>query len=137
MTRILPFPRIGTGVKTATRDGDAVRPLVSAAIETAPPPRRGDASRRVQRARRLIRMAYAIDPGEPGVVRYELIGNDIAVIRLLTEVAGGWAMSIKVARAVGKAAEPLPEDSKEGCGGREGIAHLESLYAKYGAARMG
>lgn len=137
MTRILPFPRIGTGLKAATGDTNAAMPPASEAIETASRPKRGDASRRVQRARRLIRMAYGIDPGEPGVVRYELIGRDTAVVRLVTEVAGAWAMSIKVARAVGKAAEPLPEDSKEGCGGREGIAHLESLYAKYGAARMG
>lgn len=126
MARVLKFP------SGQAREPDDDRPESVGRPEAR---KRGDAARRAQGARRIIRLAYGIDAKDSRVVLHELIGDDVAVVRLLDEPSG--PMTVLVARAAGRKAQPLPDDCRDDLRGRAAIRHIESLHKKYGRSASG
>ncbi len=59
-----------------------------------------DQAHRILKARRLIRVAYGIDPRADAarIVRYDLIGDAVAVVRLCERPPDRVSMTIRVAQ---------------------------------------
>lgn len=96
-------------------------------------------ARRVMRARRIIHRAYRIGgkTAHPHPIRYELIGDSVAVVVLADQhrPARHVAVSLWVAReSKSGRARKLRGDSRDNLDSyRDVVAHLELLQKKYGA----
>jgi hypothetical protein len=100
--------------------------------------KRTEAALRSQIARRIIKKAYGIDPkaAVPRIIRYELIGEGVAVI-LLHEGDAEPTVGLHVAQRLPSGRiRRLRKASRAGVRGyRDVLEHLEALYVQYGSRR--
>lgn len=96
-------------------------------------------ARRVLKARRIIQRAYRLKPDQtdPKPVRFELIGENVALVVLATKCpqSQNTATNILVAKTTQSGrTRKLPDDSRQELTNfRDVVAHLESLHKKYDA----
>ncbi|HTR78717.1 MAG TPA: hypothetical protein VMH39_11425 [Gemmatimonadaceae bacterium] len=93
---------------------------------------------RSQIARRIIKQAYGIDPKRTAarIVRYELIGESVAVV-VLREDGPESTIEVRVAQRLttGRVIQ-LEHANRCGLRGyREIVEHLEALYHEYGTPK--
>lgn len=90
---------------------------------------------RARRAERIIRAAYRYSDHTAAnrIVRFELLGSDVAVAVLRSRPAGENA-GVRVARLLpcGRAIQMRNESRKEFATIKELISYFDALYAKYG-----
>ena len=93
-------------------------------------------AQRILKARRIIHRAYGIDPrgGRADVLRYELIGADVAVVLLRDARDPARPVWIRAARQspTGEVRQ-LRRASARVSDYRGIVQHLESLYTRYGS----
>jgi len=93
------------------------------------------AAHRAQEARRLIKAAYYDDPtfAADRALRYELLGERTALVRLKHREAGSW-VDVRLAQeqSTGRVIRLLRENRAEFKSTHEFLEYLEQLYATYG-----
>jgi hypothetical protein len=93
---------------------------------------------RIVKARRLIRAAYGIDPAVDAarVIRYDLIGDSVAVVRLKDRTCADGLMTLRVAQELPSGrVKQLRKANRTGLHGYPDIIqHLQALHDAYGAA---
>jgi len=96
---------------------------------------RTKAAHRAQRAKKLIRVAYADDPTfDPAKAnRYELLGESTALVRLSHPDADCW-VDVRLAQeqSTGRVIRLLRENRAAFRSVREMLSYFERLYATYG-----
>ena len=95
-----------------------------------------DQAHRILKARRLIRAAYGIDPKVDAarIVRYDLIGDTVAVVRLRDHVKDSPSMTIRVAQQLPSGrVKQLRKANRTGLTiYPDAFIYLETLHAVYG-----
>jgi hypothetical protein len=92
---------------------------------------------RIVKARRLIRAAYGIDPALDAarVIRYDLIGDSVAVVRLKDRTRTDGLMTLRVAQELPSGrVKQLRKANRTGLHGYPDIIeHLQALDDAYGS----
>lgn len=92
---------------------------------------------RIVKARRLIRAAYGIDPALDAarVIRYDLIGDSVAVVRLKDRACADGLMTLRVAQELPSGrVKQLRKANRTGLHGYPDIIqHLQALDDAYGS----
>jgi hypothetical protein len=96
---------------------------------------------RIVKARRLIRAAYGIDPAVDAarVIRYDLIGDSVAVVRLKHRTCADGLMTVRVAQELPSGrVKQLRKANRTGLHGYPDIIqHLQALDDAYGSCNAG
>lgn len=95
-----------------------------------------DQAHRILKARRLIRAAYGIDPKADAarIVRYDLIGDAVAVVRLRGLVVDPPSMTIRVAQQLpsGRVKQLRKANRTSMAVYPDAFDYLEALHDAYG-----